>query len=1205
MGQRSQKEYNARQAKRETKEAIRRYLKTMLGNSTIRFSHKTGSPSSESVLRRVEFERWRLILFDALLNNMGTLQTMAPKEAIKTISRHVGVAYLRDNLRLQQIKNGALLISQGDVKGVRNIVYRGHDYTMDPEHTSICLLKAFQPVFGEDGLLDKTLDIDGPEVSGPMPSVRGGTAQLSLDRNKRDNSPTPADWKKLGIKWNDRKVPGLSDLIKACVTRAATPAPDSADELTTRLRRQVRGHILVLRDYCDELRWSRMQQSFPTALQVARTIRRGNLGGKSLIQKEMSRWEQEFALLLKLERELSSLKILNQMVEVTSGPAQVAWAEWLERLAVMEQQRDLLIKLANPNEGFAEDARPYVLRAMEGVNFQGERYVEALAEVPILPSKTGFDVRHWRRFRRLRDRAIAHLQKTLLELTMVMALGKEKLAEIDKVLPDLQRVAKEAEDVVRTLNGLRIYLKNIKSSWMRPTLRAVIAAIFSKYDPEQLLVASIAVSISVGVAFDLIDAKYAKLGAHATITFQGVITQEDDRRLRFKGSVTLSAGAESSVDVGASVVDGAIAGANAVGELYNGITDALEDLPGLGKTPKIPSIPEEITLDKESRTTLSTHLSSLSTKSGNDEDTSIQTDVLSLKAKAAIESDLLSGGFVKVYSDLEHMATNWAERVVRIKNFFKYPFHNFPGFQGVTDSKVRMHLRDLNTKESQLLDILTGQVRDEESQPEITLEQKDLQLIRKTLEAYVTNAWHGKILGGTQVTGDFKANLPGYGYARHGENLVADHRSFYFKRRRSLSYTDDVVVRDEGGQRKPMKQTYYVTAGNKGTQQITVKTWSDNKPIRKTMEGSVSWTKSTSDRSTVYDPWDRKEYTETVGSLGLGFSGGTAITWTHIPQHPNWDNEGHYLNLKVDRAFGGGGTPVYLDLSFSVTAGKSPDYRDLIRILRFFELSSYQDKGRLGDYLAGNVIPEETITAVTKTWHPRLCDALKETAIKGPLSQLGKYGSVELNYVLSERKGEGQQKIPEFVLQYGRVWRNREISVGGKIPVVAVPGLSVTLGGNFSLSFGMMEILGANTVTYWKTVYDGFRNRADWETSDKWRLYKEIHALELSDLCSAVADDNSVAHCEVVGDELDEGRAFIRECRRRVGRRETEGFSEAIAARYKDIAALKRKVKPIPSETVSATEFQTGRDILAVFDTYLEAVRQTAMNDKAPHWMVE
>jgi hypothetical protein len=248
---------------------------------------------------------------------------------------------------------------------------------------------------------------------------------------------------------------------------------------------------------------------------------------------------------------------------------------------------------------------------------------------------------------------------------------------------------------------------------------------------------------------------------------------------------------------------------------------------------------------------------------------------------------------------------------------------------------------------------------------------------------------------------------------------------------------------------------------------------------------------------------NRQTLTASVSVPGASFD----VTLTHIGKHANPNNDGHYLNIKVN--YKGPFYNMMLEPANQMSKKRTKDAHQWAEEMEK-RVSKLDDKQ-----------PRTVLNSVVGTLGEA---ALPETGVSGldvlQGSGVNLVSGLEFNFV----KPEG--KKPNYKLQYMRMNRSASVKISAGIPIVKIPTqygevtVKLKLSGGIGKSASYGEIIGTNTLTYVQTRYDGYLNQtANPEKGVReWLDWTVLHRVELWELFRRIATkEESNARKETVG----------------------------------------------------------------------------------------
>lgn len=255
------------------------------------------------------------------------------------------------------------------------------------------------------------------------------------------------------------------------------------------------------------------------------------------------------------------------------------------------------------------------------------------------------------------------------------------------------------------------------------------------------------------------------------------------------------------------------------------------------------------------------------------------------------------------------------------------------------------------------------------------------------------------------------------------------------------------------------------------------------------------------------------EVSSSISPPGMaGFGVKIAGAFTSISGHANPDNDGQYLNVKV--SFEGLAGSVVGQIFKLVTGANQLD--KIQRLLADHSLKNILKQGKtlLNDVLNGilHLINNGIIEASSQ-----LAAMLDNDTVSLSVSESA---AVEMNFVIPE-------KVPR--LQYIRTSGASAIDFSAKADIpVGEEGETLALRGAASASrtrsYG--EKLGANTMTYLHTVYNGLR-KGGRPGAARWQEWRDHHGLSIRQMLLYMAHQRSHIRSEVNGAGVAQGTNLL------------------------------------------------------------------------------
>jgi hypothetical protein len=670
----------------------------------------------------------------------------------------------------------------------------------------------------------------------------------------------------------------------------------------------------------------------------------------------------------------------------------------------------------------------------------------------------------------LRDLLIQILELELMELATLVQLAEGDVAARREV--DWVHYSKEVLNTVRMAQGMVVYVDDLSNAYK--VIRKLVKGIFGDLNHKSYsrvgdTTIAVVVALKAGGSETFGGVASVSCAASIGIQIAGKLSQADDRRVRFTGSFGINMNAS--------------AGASA----------KLDSLDGM------------------------------STEDGGDPDTgsTYKHAWISGKAELAVEKGLLSASSTSIYVDDRHLAAAWAHRLTMLYLHFTQPFRAIRHLPDKANRIKVVNPRTMDPLEEALLKHMVG----DDYEKVLEYVQKDVATARSIWQG-ITN-WDD-----VSIKADVAANLGGLGGKFHAERMVHKQTLTHFTKKgyavRQAKKGDKTYDR---AARVPHsrwvgKEAIGAEPGKKSkikSHPVLTDTWGKSYPPTTSLSFSASQQSTAEDTtdSNIFDTiaGEDSDPTNTVDwEIGANFDTAPTIDvgFTNIEDHPNWDNDGWYLNIKASRSMGATYSgPVDVGFSATVTRPINPQkinhefdkLRDLTERMTEelnSKVESLDDAVRVKDFLMS--APGGT---VAKHLAPsRLFRWIHTRGYYKSLFWLSTYGTFELNLVYSNAGDK-----PGFVVQYGRITRGWSTEMGGSVPIL--PGLSVGITGSYNRNWAAFEVLGHDTMTYVKTIWDGFALRFpaphkqepedDWYKKNAyWETYKEKHLHDLLELLTRV-----------------------------------------------------------------------------------------------------
>lgn len=215
-------------------------------------------------------------------------------------------------------------------------------------------------------------------------------------------------------------------------------------------------------------------------------------------------------------------------------------------------------------------------------------------------------------------------------------------------------------------------------------------------------------------------------------------------------------------------------------------------------------------------------------------------------------------------------------------------------------------------------------------------------------------------------------------------------------------------------------------------------------------------------------------------------------------------------------------------------------------------------------------------------------------------------------------KGETDENKPRFLafkpgdwsLMYARIFKGKSIGFEGEAAAPVVPGVNVgtKAGFGFNRESGMVEILGAKSLAYFRSFYNGLLNRGDRGLA-QWQSWKKQNELYLHRFMEAVGTPGTPAYAEAAELHAEIESAAL----------DLPGVGTMNKIATPGFAALKKKasafqpgcaewfkpenVKKADQQKRRATYMRQGYDLLdELFDAYLEVYRQKVLLEDKKAW---
>ncbi|MEM9463708.1 MAG: hypothetical protein AAGF11_56745 [Myxococcota bacterium] len=446
------------------------------------------------------------------------------------------------------------------------------------------------------------------------------------------------------------------------------------------------------------------------------------------------------------------------------------------------------------------------------------------------------------------------VETELLELSYLTRMARGDLAVRPEV--DWTEISKLVEQRIRAANGLICYVEKFEGAYA--TINTLITwLVGSLNNPDSQIrkdypsVGDASISISVGLTAGGTLLSFVSLGLSLTVQISGSITQEDDRRLRFKGSFSLGVKASAEADL--------LAGSDMPSTIDFGDADS--------------------------------------------EHTAAEFDWLNMKMGVALDKGLASLNGAYVYAGPEQMAAAWAHRVAMFQTYVAsaIAWIPMPGLRKHRGAR-RMQVLDPRTvadEEAKMLELIAGK-------------ETGAMLAQLGKPILGTRAWRGPLHArDIGLAFDMQLPIPATTTKIHAENYRQKKIEISFWRHSYASKTHTVdkwAERSTPSSSGPSSGPPAGPPAGPKMSHVIVRNWSKSYPPAVAFSLAASLEQvSTEDGSAglfnVMPLLDPSKSTTTVASLGFSSDMCPAIdlTFLDIDNHPNPDNDGQYVNIKAGR----------------------------------------------------------------------------------------------------------------------------------------------------------------------------------------------------------------------------------------------------------------------------------------------------------------
>lgn len=437
------------------------------------------------------------------------------------------------------------------------------------------------------------------------------------------------------------------------------------------------------------------------------------------------------------------------------------------------------------------------------------------------------------------------VETELLELSYMTRMARGDLAVRPEV--DWSEISKLVEQRMRAANGLICYVQDFEGAYAK--IEKIVGWLVgslnnpdSKVRKDYPAVGDATVSLSVGLTAGGSLLSFVKLGVSLVVQISGSVTQEDDRRLRFKGSISLGLKATASVNLLAA------AGASAPKGMAFGDTSS--------------------------------------------EHTAAELDWLNMKMGLALDKGLASLSGAYVYAGPEHMAAAWAHRVAMFQTYVAaaVAWIPMPGLRNGRGTRRLQVLdpRELADDEAKMLKLVAGGDTG-----------KLLAQLGKPIIG--TRSWRGPLHArDIGLAFDLQLPMPATNTRAHGEKFrqkkleISFWRHCYANQQHTV---DQWSLRRRPGQQGELPMNPAITRNWSKSYPPAV-TFA--------LSGTVSQVSTEEAGAGLFNVLPQLApgaASATVASLGFSSDACPAIdlTFIDVDNHPNPDNDGKYINVKAGR----------------------------------------------------------------------------------------------------------------------------------------------------------------------------------------------------------------------------------------------------------------------------------------------------------------